>query len=411
MAVKKTFWLGLAVLIGLPLPQAGASGWRKDSNEINVVNRRLRGKIVDHTANHGVDKRIWSRSLFQRRDLYVYLPPGFCPDEQYPIIMLLHGFAQDEQLMFTFAPIIDDAIACGKLPPLIVACPDGSLRGEPCFLAPGSFFLNTRAGDFEDFVLCDVWDFLIKNYPIRAEREAHILAGVSMGGCAAYNLGIRHRNAYGVAIGIFPPLNLRWVDDHGNYRSKFDPHHWGWRTEIDRPHEPIARFGLITLRLNQLIEPLFGRGDEALMEISRENPIELVDRTRLQNGDLAMYVGYAGRDEFNIDAQVESFLYLCKHRGITVAVGYDPIGQHDMTTARRLLPDVFRWLTPLIAPYAPPLVMEIGKTRRREARSCVTGACAEGGPTSLSDAGAIGSSPPEALPPPTPKEAVPKRLP
>src|SRR5262249_62399560 len=54
-------------------------------------------KIVDHTANHGKDNRIWSRSLYQRRDLYVYLPPGYDPSQRYPLILWLHGFTQDEQ--------------------------------------------------------------------------------------------------------------------------------------------------------------------------------------------------------------------------------------------------------------------------------------------------------------------------
>jgi S-formylglutathione hydrolase FrmB len=400
--VKKLLWLGL-VLIALPLRPADATGWRKDSNEIHVVNRRIRGKIVDYTANHGADNRIWSRSLFQRRDLYVYLPPGYDCNEQYPVMMLLHGFAQDEQLMLTFAPLIDDAITCGKLPPIIVACPDGSLHGQPCLCSPGSFFLNTKAGDFEDFLTCDVWDFLIKHYPIRCEREAHILAGVSMGGFAAYNLGIRHRDAYGAAIGVFPPLNLRWVDDHGNYRAKFDPHHWGWRRELKSPHEPIARFagGLVTIRIGQLITPLFGDGEEALVGLSRDNPIELIDRTGLHDGELAMYVAYAGHDEFNIDAQVESFLYLCKFRGISVAVGYEPHGHHDIHTATRMLPNIFDWLAPLIAPYAPPMYLECGKERRRDRRGAV--ACPGDACLPEAGTGTIIDPQPEALPPPVPR--------
>src|SRR5262249_9355408 len=155
--------------------------------------------------------------------------------------------------------------------------------------------------DFEDFVLQDVWDFLTQHYPILSDRGAHVLAGVSMGGFAAYNYGIKHKDAFGVVVGIFPPLNLRWVDCHGRYFANFDPKCWGWRTDL-RPREPIARFygGLITLRLTQVIDPIFGRSPEALTEIIRENPIEMVDRYGLHNGDLEMYVAYGGHDEFNI---------------------------------------------------------------------------------------------------------------
>src|SRR5262249_52409617 len=143
-----------------------------------------------------------------------------------------------------------------------------------------TFFLNTRLGDFEDFIVQDVWDFVVEHYPVRPERGAHILGGVSMGGFAAYNLGIKHRDGFGVVVGVFPPLNLRWVDCHGRYMANFDPKCWGWRTEVERGREVIARFygGLVTFRLKQIIDPLFGRGPEAIFEVSRENPIEMVDR-------------------------------------------------------------------------------------------------------------------------------------
>src|SRR5205807_6856106 len=124
----------------------------------------------------------------------------------------------------------DDAIAAGKLPPLIIAAPDGSLRGTGCLLSAGSFFLNTRAGAFEDYLLHDVWGFLTSQYPIRPEREAHVLAGVSMGGGAAYNLAIKYRACFRVVLGIFPPVNTRWLDCHRRYMGNFSPDCWGWRT-------------------------------------------------------------------------------------------------------------------------------------------------------------------------------------
>src|SRR5207248_2015338 len=125
------------------------------------------------------------RSMFQRRDVYVYVPPGYDPKLRYPLMIWLHGFCQDEQsFLHHVAPEIDAAICAGKLPPLLVVAPDGSMRGEPIAGSFGSFFLNSDAGAFEDFVLQDVWDFMCNHYPIRSERDAHILAGVSMGGFA-----------------------------------------------------------------------------------------------------------------------------------------------------------------------------------------------------------------------------------
>ena len=66
-----------------------------------------------------------------------------------------------------------------------------------------------------------------------------------------------------------------------------------------------------------------------------------------------MYVAFGGCDEYNIHTQVESFLYLCKCRGLTVHVGYAPHGKHDLLTAKKLTPGIFEWLGPKLAPYSP----------------------------------------------------------
>jgi S-formylglutathione hydrolase FrmB len=314
---------------------------------------RLAGKLMDHTGNHGMDRRMYSRALGHKRDVYVYLPPGYDPNQRYPVVFFLHGFAEDEKSFLRVVSWVDEAMDKGKLPAAIVVCPDGSVTGNLNPASPGSFFINSRLGDFEDYVLQDVWDLVCQNYSIRCEKEAHVLVGVSMGGFAAFNLGIRHRYAFGVVVGIFPPVNLRWMDDCGNYMANFNPYKWGWRTDLCKRTDIMGKVGLFTYRINKLVEPLFGCDDGAIYDVARENPIELIDRCKVRNGELEMYIAYAGRDEFNIDAQVESFLYLCKFRGIGVGVGYAPLGRHDGQTAYQLWPGIVEWLAPRLAPYSP----------------------------------------------------------
>jgi len=352
--VKSTAWIGVLLVLVLPLP-ACAGNWL-GKWELDRVNRRLGGKIIDHTHNHGADRRIWSAALGQCRDLYVYVPPGFDPRQQYPLILWLHGFAQDEHsFLHDVIDPIDRAIVGGKLPPLIFAAPDGSFNGRASYVSAGSFFLNTKAGAFEDYLMRDVWDFLVQNYPLRPEREAHVLAGASMGGGAAYNLAIKYRERFGTVLGIYPPLNERWVDCHGRYMGNFDPDCWGWRTDVRKGHEVVGRFyGVVTIRLKQVLDPLYDRRQpQTIDELSRENPIEMLESHNVKAGDLAMYVAYGGRDQFNIDAQVESFLHVARQRGLCVGVSYEPRGRHDRATALRLVPGILDWLAPLMAPYSP----------------------------------------------------------
>ncbi len=324
--------------------------------------RKLAGTVHDFTHNHGSDNRIWSSALGKPRDLYVYLPPGFDPCQRYPLVMLMHGFAQDEvSILLDVLPALDAAIVAGKLPPAIIAAPDGSINGRACLYNAGSFYINSRAGAFEDYLMVDVWNFLHEHYPIRPEREAHVLAGASMGGGAAFIHGIRHRDRVGVAVGIFPPLNSRWLDCHCRYRGNFDPSCWGWRTDFSRRKEVVARFyGIFAIRLGQVVKPLYGNDPNTAELVARENPIEMLDAHCLREGELAMFVAYGKKDQFNLDAQVESFLYAAHQRGLTVASVCDPDGKHDVRTALRLVPYAVEWLAPRLAPYSPGFACPAG---------------------------------------------------
>jgi S-formylglutathione hydrolase FrmB len=326
-------------IIGLGQVPPPFTGW----HQLERVNRALGGQLIDFTHNHGADRRIWSPTLHQRRDLYVYLPPGFDACKRYPLAIFLHGAAQDERFFLQAQALqFDRAIVDGVLPPIIIAAPDGSRYGRPTVFDPSTFWANSRAGCFEDFVMLDVWNFLMEHFPIRPEREAHALVGCSAGGSAAFALAIKHRDRLKVAMGFMPLVNLRYVDCHGHYRRPFDPDCFGMR---ERMHglEALGRRRIFTLRFHELFQPLFGYGDACLAGMSSINPLELMYRYNLQRGELDLYIAYGGKDEFNVTAQVESFLYCAHQRGIEVAFDFDPTGRHDLASGIRQLPAALRW--------------------------------------------------------------------
>ena len=348
-------WIAAAAL--LLLPWAVQAHCLPRPFELDRVNRDLAGHIVDYTHNSGVDHRIWSAALGERRDLYVYLPPGYDPCQKYPLVLWLHGFGEDEQYFLTAgARPLDRAIQCGALPPCIVAAPDGSLRGVNGLLSGGSFFLNTPVGGrFEDFLMQDVWEFLFANYPLRPEREAHAVVGVSMGGGAAYHTAFKYPDRFGTALAFIPPLNVRWEDCHGHNMANFDPCCQGWRTEFNRGNQVVGRFYLVlTVRERRVSFPLYGRDDPGVADlIARENPVEMLDACDVHDGQFNLYVAYAGRDQFNCDAQTESFLYHAHERGVHVDVDYWPRGRHDTPTVLGMTPNALAWLGEKLAPYAP----------------------------------------------------------
>ena len=335
-------WLIVALWVdGIGLGQAPPR--LLGAHQLERVNAGLHGRLLDFTHNHGHDRRLWSPSLHQRRDLYVYVPPGFDPGRKYPMSIFLHGAAQDEQFFLqTQVTQFDRAISQGEMPPAIIVAPDGSIHGRATLLQPASFWANSRAGNFEDYVMADVWNFMMESFPIRPEREAHALVGGSMGGSAAFALAIKHRNRVKVAMGFMPLLNLRYGDCRGKYRSRFEPDCYALRDRI-RGMESLGRRRLFNLTFNDLFAPLFGRGPQAIAGISSINPIELMVQHDLRNGELDLFVAYGGKDEFNVQAQVESFLYAAHERGIEVTTAYDPNGKHDLSTGLRLMPQAMRW--------------------------------------------------------------------
>jgi hypothetical protein len=114
----------------------------------------------------------------------------------------------------------------------------------------------------------------------------------------------------------------------------------------------VACFAGIPVCMWQLIGPIHGSGPDAIDAISAENPIELLERLDIKPGQLSLYVAYAGKDQFNIDAQVESFLEVARQRGIQVDVGYEPNGKHSLRTGLKLFPGITAWLNDRLRPFA-----------------------------------------------------------
>lgn len=374
----RTLWIAAVLLPPLAAPPTGAQPLIHNPER---AARRLSGTLVDYTRRHGADRRIWSPILGERRDLYVYLPAGFDPHQSYPVLIWLHGIDEDER---TFVGdgllLLDTAMACGQLPPMIVAIPNGNITGRGKLIGSRPLWFNSNLGPYEDYVVADVWGFVRAHYLIRPERQAHVLGGFSGGGAAAYRIAIRHREQFGAAFSVSGPLNIRWVDCHDRCLANFDPCCWGWRTDVSRGREPIGRFwgGIITVRLRQFVYPLFGRSSEALKALIVNNPIEMLDLYAVQPGELALFAAYGGRDEFNFDAQNESFLYRACQRGLCVEVACDARGRHLLVDAQKFFPRIIHWLSPLMAPYGPPFGGPCASTGEGAHSTCQWGLRREG---------------------------------
>ena len=193
--------------------------------------------------------------------------------------------------------------------------------------------------------MCDVWNYLHENFSIRSDREGHSITGVSMGGGAAIGLAIKYKDRFKTAVGLMPLVNIRYVDCQGRSRSDFRPECSAMRERFNGA-EALGKRRIFTLRFNTLFSPLYGQGEKAICGMSEINPMEIMEREDLRNGEpqpCTASAYSAARTRFNIAAQVESFLYRARQRGIDVTVDYDPDGRHDLATGLRMFPRAVAW--------------------------------------------------------------------
>jgi S-formylglutathione hydrolase FrmB len=321
---------------------------------LDWVNRRIGGQVVDYTNNHGSDNRIFSPILGHPRDLYVYLPPGYNPCTAYPLLLDFHVARLDETLFITSTHLIelDDMIRAGLVPPVVVAMPDGSIEGRRGPGSPSSFFVNGVNGRFEDHILQEVVPFVMSHYSIRPERQAHAIAGGSAGGYGALSIAIRHRDFFATVVTMSAALNILYTTCHDDVLEDFDPETFRWQT-VYRPRQVVGRFyfGLFKVHAKDFAEPVFGSDPNAVIpRVQTTNPASLIDSTGLQPGELAIYLGYGEKDQFNFDAHAESFAWLAAQRGISVTLAPDPRGRHNRRYFTRNQRYAFAWLGQRILP-------------------------------------------------------------
>ncbi len=343
----KSIALGAALTLALaPMGTSSAHAQRVTPNHLDRLNALLQGRVLDLTHNHGQDYRRYSHILCQPRDLYVYLPPGYMPTKAYPLVLWLHGAFGDEHSFLDQAQLqfLDEAIRAGCLPPMIVACPDGTYSGENSLGAEHSLYLNGRGGRVQDHLLYEVIPFLTASFSILPQREAHAVVGISAGGAGALNLTLKHPAYFGVAATIAGAVNLRYDTVQGDYMADFDPATYRWKTRYD-PDEVVARYmgGLIPIRASRFAEPVFGSEPGVVERTMRENPADLLFRFPLPV-ETPILLTYGGRDQFNMDALGASFAWLAAAQGMSVQMLFDPDGDHSSDYFNRAERQVLVWL-------------------------------------------------------------------
>lgn len=159
-----------------------------------------------------------SKTVGTKRQMLVYTPPGYTTDKKYPALYLLHGIGADAgqwPYWCNANRIVDNLIAEGKIEPMLIVFPNCDANNT--VENPKSTGLEEGRGSgykgygelFENDLLKDIIPFVEQNYSVHKHREHRALAGLSMGGGQALNIGLSHIDTFAYVGGFSSAPNTR----------------------------------------------------------------------------------------------------------------------------------------------------------------------------------------------------------
>lgn len=166
-----------------------------------VLGQETKGKvIVDHLYSKALEN---PGGEDPTRRVTVYLPPGYDKTtDSYPVIYYLHGHTWSDSLAIAvdhFDKLMDNAIAMGKIKPVIVVMPNQYT------LYRGSWYTNSAlTGKWADFTGIDLVAFIDKKYRTLPNWESRGVAGHSMGGQGAIKMGMLFPEVFSSVYALSP---------------------------------------------------------------------------------------------------------------------------------------------------------------------------------------------------------------
>lgn len=156
---------------------------------------------------HGVVHRAIynSTSVGHTRPVMIYTPPGYgSSPERFPVVLLLHGFGDDETAWTEVGRahlIADNLIAQNRIRPCVIAMPYGHPIPFPYGQRPDNYFPD-NADLYTLDLMQDLLPYLRQNYLVVTDASNLSVAGLSMGGGHAIDTGLKSPSAFS-AVGAF----------------------------------------------------------------------------------------------------------------------------------------------------------------------------------------------------------------
>lgn len=184
----------------------GFYGWGRMGSGIEVPEKGA-DYYEAKDVPHGEVRAVWYASKITGawRRCFVYTPAGYDSDVsvRYPVLYLQHGAGEDERGWSTQGRmnfIMDNLVAEKKARPMIVVMDRGyaTKAGEGGATTQATTRPATRAVSrvFEEVVVGELVPFIDGRFRTVADREHRAIAGLSMGGGQALQIGLGHLDRF-----------------------------------------------------------------------------------------------------------------------------------------------------------------------------------------------------------------------
>jgi enterochelin esterase-like enzyme len=200
-------------------------GWNTETSGVEVPDK------VDFyepkNVPHGEVRTRWylSKTTEQWRRVQVYTPPDYDTNgrARYPVLYLQHGSGENDTSWVKQGRvgfIMDNLIAGKKSVPMIIVMENGMVATKPGAAPPPAGTPVRGNAAFGEVVINDLIPLIDSTYRTVADREHRAIAGLSMGGGQALQIGLTHLDQFAY-IASFSGA-IRGFDAKTSYNGVFN---------------------------------------------------------------------------------------------------------------------------------------------------------------------------------------------
>ena len=219
----------------------------------------------------------FSKTLNAMRRMHVWTPAGYEKStNELPVLYLIHGGGDNDASwpgVGCAGTILDNLLAEGKMTPMIVVMPNGSID------VPN---LMDEVPLFEQDLMTSIIPFIEANYRVKADKQHRAIAGLSMGGLHTLFIALNNPDMFDF-VGLFSAQTSNMLDENNIFK-------------MERFNHNMQRFRNVLALVQDKVAPPVSLSDK-MADIDIYNRLEEKLQRQFEHAPQLYYIAI-GSDDF-----------------------------------------------------------------------------------------------------------------